>query len=176
ISTEEVLTSVRTASRFERLVFTVDAFFHDTPQYARPVPGEQRVPPRSPDHLDDVPTGTLKRCLELLNDLAVASDGTIETLQVAVDHEDEVVELLAHRHGDRAHGLGLVGLPVAEEAPHLPILLGQYSAVLEVTHETRLEDGHHRPQPHRHGRELPEMRHEPRVRIGRQSRTYDLAA
>jgi hypothetical protein len=42
---------------------------------------------------------------------------TVEPLQIAVDHEDQVVELLAHGHRDRAHRLGLVRLAVAEEAP-----------------------------------------------------------
>jgi hypothetical protein len=57
--------------------------------------GEQRVPHAAPDHLEHVPAGALEAAFEFLNDLAVAAHGAVETLQVAVDHEDQVVELLA---------------------------------------------------------------------------------
>ena len=56
--------------------------------------------------------------LELLDDLAVAAHRAVEALQVAVDDPGQVVELLAAGQRDRAQGLGLVGLAVAEEAPH----------------------------------------------------------
>ena len=55
--------------------------------------------------------------LELLDDLAVAADGTVEALQVAVDDERQVVEPLARRDMERAERLGLVGLAVAHERP-----------------------------------------------------------
>jgi hypothetical protein len=38
---------------------------------------------------------------------------------------------------------------------------------LEVLHEARLVDGLDRAEAHRDGRELPEVRHQPRVRVGR---------
>ena len=129
---------------------------------------EQRIPARAPDDLDDVPARALIRGFELLNDLAVAAHGPVEALQIAVDDEDQIVEALAHRHRDRAHRLGLVGLAVAEEAPHLAILRRHDAASLEVAHEARLIDRHHRAQAHRHRRELPKFRHQPRMRIRRQ--------
>jgi hypothetical protein len=45
--------------------------------------------------LDDVPAGAAEVRLQLLDDLAVAADRTVELLQVAVDDPGEVVELLA---------------------------------------------------------------------------------
>ena len=45
---------------------------------------------------------------------------------------------------------------------------GMIPRALEVAHEARLVDRHHRAQAHRHGRELPELRHQPRMRIRRQ--------
>ena len=57
--------------------------------------------------------------LELLDDLAVAAHRAVEALQVAVDDEDEVVELLAAGERDRAQRLRLVHLAVAEEGPDL---------------------------------------------------------
>ena len=47
------------------------------------------------------------------------------------------------------------------------------AAVLQVAHEARLIDRHDRAEPHRHGRELPEVRHQPRMRIRRQPFAVD---
>ncbi len=42
------------------------------------------------------------------------------------------------------------------------------AAVVQIPVELRLVDGIHRAQAHGNGRELPEVRHEARVRVGRQ--------
>ncbi|CAB4698698.1 unannotated protein [freshwater metagenome] len=70
------------------LKLAVDGVVHLIEQHAVGVGGQQVVPLGSPDHLDHVPAGTAERGLEFLDDLAVAAHGTIESLQVAVDHED----------------------------------------------------------------------------------------
>ena len=88
-------------------------------QQAVVIAREQLVPLAAPEHLDDVPAGAAEDGLELLDDLAVAAHRAVEALQVAVDDEDQVVELLARRQRDRAERLGLVGLAVAEERPDL---------------------------------------------------------
>ncbi len=176
IAAEEMLARVRAALRLERLILAVDAFFHRLAQKPLLVAREQRIPARAPNDLDDVPARTLIRGLELLDDLAVATHRPVEALQVAVDHEDQVVELLAHRHRDRAHRLRLVRLAVAEETPNLAVLGGQDAAVLEIAHEAGLVDRHHRAEAHRNRRELPKFRHQPRMRIRRQSRPHDLLA
>ena len=80
---------------------------------------QQRIPVAAPDHLDDVPAGAAEDRLELLDDLAVAAHRTVETLQVAVDDEDQVVELFARRQADGAERFGLVGFAVAEKRPDL---------------------------------------------------------
>ena len=118
---EEMLARVGAALGLEVLVLAVDALLHQPAQQALVVAREQRIPARAPDDLDDVPAGAEERGFELLDDLAVAAHRTVEALQVAVDDEDQVVELLAHRHRDRAHRLGLVHLAVAEEAPDLAV-------------------------------------------------------
>ena len=66
--------------------------------------------------------------------------------------------------------LGLVHLAVAEERPH--VLVGGVldAAVVQVVVEPGLVDRVHRAQAHRHRRELPEVRHQPRVRVGRTAR------
>ena len=43
-------------------------------------------------------------------------------------------------------------------------------AILQVAHEARLIDGVDRAEAHRHGGELPEIRHQPGMRIGGKAR------
>jgi hypothetical protein len=64
--------------------------------------------------------------------------------------------------------LGLVHLAVAEERPDVLVAGVLDAAVVQVAVELSLVDRVHRAQAHRHGRELPEAGHEPRVRVGRQ--------
>ena len=151
------------------LVFTVDHLAHALDQQAVGVLLEQRIPLGAPDALDDVPAGAAEHGLQLLDDLSVPAHRAVEALQVAVDDEDEVVELLARRQRNGTERLGLVGFAVAQERPHLRVGLRLEAAVLEVAVEARLVDGHDGPQAHRYRRELPEIGHQPRMRIGRQS-------
>src|SRR5262249_54206731 len=80
---------------FEVLVLAVDAFFHALEQNAARVTGNQRIPLAAPQHFDDVPARAAKNALEFLNDLSVAANRPVEALQIAVDDEDQIVELLA---------------------------------------------------------------------------------
>ena len=70
---------------------------------------------------------------------------------------------------DQPAALRLVHLAVAEERPH--VLVGGVldAPVVQVVVEAGLVDGVHRAQAHRHGGELPEVGHQPRVRVGRQA-------
>ena len=80
---------------------------------------EQLIPCRAPHDLDDVPSGPAEHALEFLDDLAVAANRAVETLQVAVDDPVEIAEVGAASQGDRAEGLGLVTFAVAQERPDL---------------------------------------------------------
>ena len=101
-------------------------------QQAVLVLGQQRVPVAAPDDLDDVPAGAAERAFQLLDDLAVAAHRAVEPLQIAVDDEDQVVELFARGQRDRAQRFRLVGFAVAQEGPDLAALgLGQ-AAVLQI--------------------------------------------
>ena len=119
IGAEEVLAEVRAGLDRVLLILAVDDFAHALDEQAVVVGREQRIPVAAPDHLDDVPAGAAEDRFELLDDLAVAADRAVEPLQVAVDDEDQVVELLARREGDGAERFRLVGLAVAEERPDL---------------------------------------------------------
>ena len=176
VGAEEVVAHVLAVARLEGLVLAVDALVHAALEEPVVVGLEQRVPLVAPDHLEHVPARAAEDGLELVDDLAVAAHGPVEALQVAVDDEHEVVEVLVAGERDRAQRLGLVGLAVAEERPHLaPARVGQ-PAARQVLHEPRLVDRHDRPEAHRDGRELPEVRHQPRVRVRAQPALGDLLA
>ena len=137
---------------------------------------EERIPVAAPDQLDDVPAGAAELALELLDDLAVAAHRAVEALQVAVDDEDQVVELLARGQADGAERLGLVHLAVAAEHPDLAVLGVGDAARVQVLEEARLVDRHQRPEAHRDGRELPELGHQLRMRVARDALAVDLLA
>jgi hypothetical protein len=117
ILAEEMLARIRAALGFEVLVLAVHALFHQALEQSLLIALEQRIPARAPHHLDDIPAGAQERRLEFLDDLAVAAHRSIEALQIAIDHEDQVVEFLAHRHGQRAHRFGLVHFAIAQGTP-----------------------------------------------------------
>ena len=150
------------------LILPVDDLAHPSHQETVTILGEQRIPLASPDHLDHVPTGATKRGFQLLNDLAVAAHRTVEALEVAVDDEDQVVQLFARRQGDRAQGFGLVGFAVAEKRPDLAVRLRLEAAILEIPREARLVDRHQRTEAHRHRGVFPEIGHQPGMGIRRQ--------
>src|SRR5690606_2407418 len=138
------------------LEVAVDGAVHLVEQHAVLVAGEQLVPLRAPDDLDDVPAGAAEEGLELLDDLAVAPHRAVEALEVAVDDPDEVVELLAGGERDGPERLGLVHLAVAEEGPDAAAAGVVDPAVVQVAEETGVVDRVDRAQPHRHRRVLPE--------------------
>src|SRR2546422_5937380 len=94
------------------LILAVDDFAHALHEQTVPILGQQRIPLAAPEHLNHVPAGAAERRFELLDDLPVAAHGAVEPLQVAVDDEDEVVEVLARGQRDRAKRFGLVGFAV----------------------------------------------------------------
>ena len=169
VRAEEVLPVVGAVLDGERLELAVGRAVHLVDEHAVDVAGEQLVPLTAPDHLDDVPPGAAEVGLELLDDLAVAGHRAVELLQVAVDHPDQVVELLAGRDPDGAQRLGLAHLAVAEERPHVLLAGVLDAAVLQVAVEPRLVDRVDGGQAHRHRRELPEVRHQPGVGVRRQA-------
>ena len=166
VAPEEALPNVGAALGLEVLVLAVHRLVHDLLHHAQVVLGEQRIPQPSPDHLDDVPARTPEVALQLLDDLAVAAHRAIEPLQVAVDHEDQVVELLPAGQGQGAEGFRLIALAVADEGPDLAVAHGHQAAAVQVLHDVGLVDGLQRPEPHADRGKLPVVRHQPRVGIG----------
>ena len=102
VGPEEVVADVGAGLGAVALELAVDGGVQLVEQHAVLVVGEQLVPLRAEDDLDDVPAGAAEHGLELLDDLAVAAHRAVEALQVAVDDEDQVVELLAAGERQRA--------------------------------------------------------------------------
>src|SRR5205814_9995072 len=100
---------------------------------------------------------------------AVAAHRTIEALQIAIHHEDEVVEPVSCGERQPGERLRLVHLAVADERPDLASRGLQQAAMLEIPHEARLVDRLDRPESHRARGKLPELRHQVWVTVGAQA-------
>ena len=173
---EEVLADVGAVLGRVTLVLAIDRGVHLVEEHAIDIAVEQLIPCRAPDDLDDVPSGPAEHALEFLDDLAVAANRAIEALQVAVDDPVEVAEVGTAGEGDGAERLGFVAFAVAQERPDLARAGVLEAAIVEVLVEAGVVDRVDRTEPHRHRRVLPEVRHEPRMRVARQSGPADLHA
>ena len=165
IRPEEVLADECAVGNREALVVAVERLVHLVDEDPVHVARQQVVPLARPDDLDHVPARAAEDRLQLLDDLAVAAHRAVEALQVAVDDEGEVVQPLARREAQRTRRLRLVHLAVAEERPHAAVGRVRDPARGEVAVEAGLVDGVHRSEAHAHGGELPELGHQPRVRV-----------
>ncbi len=130
---------------------------------------QESVPVAAPDKLDDVPASAGVQRFQFVDDAAVAAHRAVQPLQVAIDHEHQVVELFARGQCQRGDGFGFVHFAVAEDAPDLAVGAGHERTVLEVAHEARLVDRVDGADAHRTRGELPEVRHQPRMRVRRQA-------
>src|SRR5208283_4471300 len=146
-------------------------FAHAFDEQAFGVALNDGIPFGAPENFDDVPAGATEGGFEFLNNLAIAADGTIEALEIAIDDEDEVVEFFAGGEGDGAEGFGLIGFAVAEESPNFRVSDRLEAAIFEIAIEARLIDGHERAESHGDGGILPEVGHEPGMRVGREAAT-----
>ena len=169
ILAEEFFPQVCTTLGLKCLVLAVDALFHALEQQAFVVALEEGVPVGAPDDLDDIPAGAAEDAFEFVDDALVAAHRAVEALQVAVDDEDEVVELFARGDGDGAEGIDFVRFAIADKGPDLARGFLDQAAVLEIAHEARLIDRVQRADAHRNCGEAPEIRHQPWVRIGRKA-------
>ena len=106
-----------------------------------------------------------------MNDLAVAADRAVEALEIAIDHPDEVVEVLAAGHADGSVRFRLIRFTVSDEGPdHGIVVLCNEFACLQVAAEAGLINGMDGPQSHRHRGENPEIRHQEGMRVRAQTR------
>ena len=111
-----------------------------------------------------------------MNDFAVTPNRSIESLQIAIHNEYEVIELFAGSKTDRTQRLRLIHFTVSAKHPNLPVTGVCQSAGVEIFEESGLVDRHQRPEAHRNRRKLPELRHQLRMRITRQTDTVHFLA
>ena len=90
-------------------------------QRALGVAREQSIPVTAPDQLDHMPSRAGEQGFEFIHDAPVAPHRPIQTLQIAVHHEHQVVEPLARSERERTHGLRLIHFTVAKDAPDLAL-------------------------------------------------------
>ena len=104
------------------LELAVHDFAHALDQQAVAIVFDDAVPIAAPDDLDDVPAGAAENGFQFLNDLAVAADRTVQTLQIAIDDEDQIVEFFARGQGDGAKRFGFIHSPSPMKAQTFPLL------------------------------------------------------
>ncbi len=112
---KEVLTQVSAVLGLKGLVVAVDALFHTAKQQPSVVASEKFIPVTAPDHLDDVPACATEDTFEFIDDALVTAHRAVQALQVAVDDEDQVIELFAGTQRNRTQRIDLVRLAVSHE-------------------------------------------------------------
>ncbi|MCG3129310.1 MAG: hypothetical protein FLDDKLPJ_00036 [Phycisphaerae bacterium] len=167
VDAEEFLPRFRAGLDAVPLVVAVERVGHALDQQIRIRTFQQRIPVTAPDHLDHVPTRPAERRLQFLNDLPVSAHRPVKTLKIAIDHERQIVQPLARGQRQRPERLRFVRLAVAEETPDPLALRILDPAIVQVAVEARLVDRRDRAKSHRNRGELPEIRHQPRMRVRR---------
>ena len=87
IAPEEVRANKSTVFGLIGLVVAVGSLVHQVDKRAVGVAGQQFVPFAAPDNFDDIPASASEEAFQFLNNFSVASNRTIKSLKVAVDHE-----------------------------------------------------------------------------------------
>ena len=131
------------------------------------VAGEEGVPVRAPDDLDDVPTGAAEDMPSSSSMMRLLPrTGPSRRWRLQLTTKMRLSSFSRAPSDDAPEGVDLVGLAVADEGPDLAIGLRDEVAIFEVAHEAGLVDGVERADAHGDGGEVPELRHEPGVGVG----------
>ena len=176
IATKEMFAHIGAVVGFHGLVVAVQRVHHDFLERTLFVAGQQGVPTGAPQQLDDVPARATELAFKLLHDLAVASHRAVQALQIAVDHEDQVVQVLAGGQTDGAQGFDLVHLAIAAEHPDLAVFGVGNATGMQVLQKARLVNRHQGAQAHGHRGELPKLGHQLGVWVTGQTLAVDLLA
>ena len=166
---EEFLAQVGATLGLVGLEVPVDTLLHALQQQALVIALKELVPIRAPDDLDHVPGGAAEHAFKLVDDALVAAHGAVQSLKIAVDNKNEVVETFTGGQRDRTEGVNLVGFSVPHKGPDLAVRMWDEAAVLQILHEAGLVDCVQGADAHGDRRKLPEILHEPRVRVAGQA-------
>ena len=74
-----------------------------------------------PQILYDIPTSPVEHALQFIDDSLVPTHRPVESLEIAVHNEDQVIQLLPRTQRDRTQRIHLIRLAVTQKRPHLPI-------------------------------------------------------
>src|ERR1017187_10513151 len=169
IFAKEFLADICASLGLERLIVAIDALFHAFEQKPGVVPFEERVPVRTPDHLDYVPPRATENAFQFIDDPAVAAHRSIKAVKVAVDNEYKVVQPLEGGDGEGAARVHFISFTVTDVGPNLTRSLLNEIAGLQIPHKTRLVNRIQRTDAHRDRGESPKVWHQPWVRVGRKA-------
>ena len=148
ILTEKMLPRITTVAALVVLVVTVNRLVHTLLHQTELVLLKKLVPQPTPDDLDHVPPCTPEHTFQLLDNLAVAANGSIKSLQIAIDDKNQVIEFLAPCQRDGTQGLRFIHFTVTGKTPYLAVTHVRKIPMVEVLHDVSLVDGLQRPKPH----------------------------
>lgn len=132
VLTKEMLAIESAVIGGEGLQLTVHGAVERIHQRAVLVARKQFIPVRTPQQLDDIPAGAGKQRFQLIDDAAVAAYRSVQALQIAVDHKDQVIQFFARRQTQCRQRFRLIHLAIAKHAPHLASLILQQTAMLQI--------------------------------------------
>ena len=118
---KKVLPHVGAIVGFKSLIVAVYGVHHQLAQVAFFVARQQRLPVAAPQQLDNVPACASELAFKLLDDFAVATHRAVQTLQIAIDHKNKVVQILTGGQANRTQAFHFVHLAVATKHPHLAV-------------------------------------------------------
>ena len=172
ITPEEFGSGVSAAACFECLILAIETLIHQLNQLAGCVLFQETVPVTAPQALDHIPARAAEQAFEFGDHFAIAAHRAIQALQIAVNNEDQIVEFLARGNRNGTGRFRLVHFAIAQKRPYFARGGFNHFAVFEVPHELRLVNGIDGSEAHGYGGELPEILHQPRVRVRRKARTF----
>src|SRR5262249_7379469 len=162
ILAEKVLTRIATGLYGILLIVAIDGLFHAFDEQPARVRLEERIPIGAPYYLDDVPARTTEQCLQLLDDLTVAADRAVETLEIAIYYPDQIIQVFSAGQGQCSRGFRLIHLSIADEAPNFGFFAAQKAREGKIGGGGGLKKGTCRGQSQGIGWEMPKNRRERR--------------
>ena len=169
IAAEEILPEIGAALDKVLLILAVADLAHAPDQQPITIAADEAVPVGAPDDFDDIPSRATENGFQFLDDLAIAADRPVESLQIAIDYKDEVVEAFAGGQRDGTERFGFIHLAIAEKGPDLAAGGLLQATVFQIAHKACLVNRLDGTESHRNRGELPEIGHEPRVWIRREA-------
>ncbi len=95
VSAEKMFSNISTGLYNIFLIITIYCPLHSVYQNIVFVRGKKRIPIIPPDDLYNIPSRPSEYCFKLLYNLAVSPHRAVQTLQVAVNYKNEIIQLFS---------------------------------------------------------------------------------